>query len=442
MTRPWVRIVALQLVVWPLALLAVELGYRGWLASRGEAHDAELMRERIARRVEGIDSDPARFAREVDAPPGADHMERGVTHPYWGWSFPNLDERFDRHLERFRGDSIEVVVLGGSVAQGFSREGQDQLIESLGEDPRFEGREVVVLSLAVGGFKQPQQVGILNYALSRGWRPELVVNLDGFNEVALASQNLLDFEVHPLHPAFFIWGPTATSRPPGREHLDLLVAMRSAQTASVELAATIERWSLASSAVLGTWIERRLARHVGDYNRAYEAYALLLDEDAEGRFLKGPAFLPRVPGAGAPPEGSAAWFEAAMRAAVDCWSESSITLRSLCEARGIVYVHALQPTLHDEGSKPLTALELETGKTMESWVRAVHTGYPLLREAGARLRRDGLLFFDGSQAFAGREVDLYYDSCHFNQHGNEILAHALVDFLLPELPADFGPFAD
>jgi hypothetical protein len=108
---------------------------------------------------------------------------------------------------------------------------------------------------------------------------------------------------------------------------------------------------------------------------------------------------------------------------VQNWCESSRSLHALCAARGIASLHVLQPTLHDEGSKPLTPAEVEAGAGgPDSWIRAVRAGYPLLREAGARLTELGVPFHDATGVFAGDERELCYDVCHFGGPGQFTLA--------------------
>ena len=116
------------------------------------------------------------------------------------------------------------------------------------------------------------------------------------------------------------------------------------------------------------------------------------------------------------------------------WSESSRTMRSMCAERGIAYVHVLQPTLHDPGSKPLTPEEIETGQTAEWWRAASTRGYPLLREEGKRLREEhDIVFVDASLVFRDVPETLYYDHCHFGRRGNEILARPVADGILESL---------
>src|SRR4030095_3931354 len=60
---------------------------------------------------------------------------------------------------------------------------------ALKQSPYFAGKELVLLSFAAGAYKQPQQLLILNYFLSIGQQFDMVLNIDGFNETAVAALN-------------------------------------------------------------------------------------------------------------------------------------------------------------------------------------------------------------------------------------------------------------
>ncbi|HBL00093.1 MAG TPA: hypothetical protein DD001_23610, partial [Microcoleaceae bacterium UBA10368] len=84
-----------------------------------------------------------------------------------------------------------VGVLGGSVANNFA---VDEYVtrrfsNKLKTYPEFAKKEIIVLNLGNGGYKQPQQLLILNYFLALGQEFDLIVNIDGFNEVALSNLN-------------------------------------------------------------------------------------------------------------------------------------------------------------------------------------------------------------------------------------------------------------
>src|ERR1051326_2313113 len=91
-------------------------------------------------------------------------------------------------LEVTKNDYV-VGVFGGSVSAYFTVAGKQALIQTLKAHPSFRDKNVVVLNFAQCGFKQPQQLLILAYFVAQGQRFDAIVNLDGFNEAALAHQN-------------------------------------------------------------------------------------------------------------------------------------------------------------------------------------------------------------------------------------------------------------
>src|SRR6185295_4628154 len=84
-------------------------------------------------------------------------------------------------------DKVIVGIFGGSVAMWFSLHGLPTLFEELRKAPELKGKELVVVRTALGGFKQPQQLQTLSYLLALGAHFDVLINLDGFNEVALAA---------------------------------------------------------------------------------------------------------------------------------------------------------------------------------------------------------------------------------------------------------------
>jgi lysophospholipase L1-like esterase len=99
----------------------------------------------------------------------------------------------------------------------------------------------------------------------------------------------------------------------------------------------------------------------------------------------------------------------------------------------------LQPTLHDEGSKPLTPAEIASGQGSPLWDAAIRRGYPELRAAAPELARRGVHFADLSRAFAELSESTYIDGCHFQGAGMALFGEKIVDALLAALPATLPP---
>ena len=82
-----------------------------------------------------------------------------------------------------------VGIFGGSVARAFCDRGTPRLVAALQRHPALAGRQIVPLCFSHEGYKQPQQLIVLAYFLTLGQQFNLVINIDGFNEVALGSRN-------------------------------------------------------------------------------------------------------------------------------------------------------------------------------------------------------------------------------------------------------------
>ncbi len=126
-------------------------------------------------------------------------------HPYFGYvqkPGPDFREGFKYNAAGFispydypyhkKNDNQYIIgVFGGSVASNYSiYEIQNQILEKkLKQLPEFKDKEFIILSLATGGYKQPQQLILLNYFLSIGQKFDMIINIDGFNEVTIAKAN-------------------------------------------------------------------------------------------------------------------------------------------------------------------------------------------------------------------------------------------------------------
>lgn len=343
----------------------------------------------------------------------------------WGFWSPHAMP-YDR-----KPDDFVVVVLGGSVAQWLALQGEATLREELQRRVRgLSGRNVVVLNLALDGFKQPQQVMVLAQLLTQGVRPDVVVNVDGFNEAAIAYHNVLS-AVSPDYPRADLW-PFLVS---GLEYSNRVLSLQAAVFHKKERASIIAgravRWSRASN-ILGivfmTQARRIQAREQVLQSEFHTALAEDLPVYRE--------FAARGPSADLREERRNEQI-------VRLWFEGSVSLASLCKGRDVLYLHVLQPTLHDSvprSSKPLSPVERRIASTRSgtwgAWREGVRRIYPMFRAQAAALRETGVAFTDLSYLFEATSATIYYDICHYNQEGNEMLARAIAERLARELGSD------
>ena len=350
---------------------------------------------------------------------------RDVIHPYLGFVVdPAVAPGFLREIddlatevglpgstnpfERPAPDKLIVFVMGGSVAQGFAHRSQ-AIARELKKIARFADRNVVVVSAATGGFKQPQQLMALNYLLLLGARPDVVINLDGFNEVALPPVHLLPLGVHPTYPR--IWPArlgefdAALRRIHGRASYLEEQREQNARRFNGPLA-----YSRAAGLVWQT-IDLRLKR-----SQARVADQLRDLDNADDYQLHGPSI-------------ERGQEDEPWQLLVDIWSNASLLMHRLCQSVGIEYYHFLQPNQYVEGSKPLSKEERQRAWREDHPYRVgVIHGYPRLQVAGEQLRDRGVAFFDLTDAFQEIEDMLYFDDCcHFRTKGHRVLAQRVAE---------------
>jgi hypothetical protein len=312
-------------------------------------------------------------------------------------------------------DPVRVAVFGGSVAFLFSLSVDEYLEARLrGGDGLPPESDVVVESFALPGHKQPQQLFALEYLLLLGERFDLVLNLDGLNEITLPLVENLPQGTAAIYPRS--WAHLARTAPPpaAMERAARVVALREMRRAT----AAALSWSALDGSATGNLLwrlaEAALAPQIDDAeSRLAGASATAGDYAAAGpRLVEDPA-------------------EPVLDRLVEVWRRSSLLMHQVCAANGIAYLHVLQPNQYLVGGKPLSEAERAVAYRADHPYRAaVETGYPRLIAAGEDLRRAGVDFVDLSRAFADVSEPLYVDDCcHFNQRGNAILAERLAPAL-------------
>jgi len=384
-------------------------------------------------RAETPPTDPSGSGAESSGRKAGRKTLRYRLHPYTGFDVDTgllVTERIVAFFEEDHADRPYVVfVMGGSVASlfgGVVQGGAPRLKEHLLADPASGGRAIKIVRLAVPGFKQPQQFMQLAYLLSRGCDPDMVLNLDGLNELRIGVRNATR-GLQPTWPSRGHWTQAISGMPHDDVALDLLLEVRASRREAQETAGAALSRHYSYSAIVGKLTLSRLTRTRSRWVTAQKA---LVDRQVQlGQRGQDHAF-------GVPAE-----KQGSLQAAVNCWFESSLAMHQLCSARGIRYVHALQPTLHDKGSKTITEEERRKGVGKEGFQASVLEGYPLLRDGMAELRALGVEALDLSFAFKDVEQTVYFDNCHFGLLGCRTLADRLAEAM--ELaPLEAQPASD
>jgi len=410
-----------RLVAFGLSLIVVEVGARGvWSIAHPELSWLKIramqtpLQESAALPTEGVEA----------------------IHPYVGWV---LDPRAMQSVSvagqetpvnelgfvdsatsivrRQPGTKI-VGVVGGSVALQMTWLGEAAFREELQRHPVFQGQNVRIVRLAMSGYKQPQQLMSLTYLLALGGELDYVINIDGFNEFALAVDDNYSGNVNIAYPR--LW----------HHRLQDVVDPRTTSVSYRLLANRARRQSLA------VWVAKSRLQNSAVVNYLWYLYdkrlvtqqLQLADELRTFTRSRGRSFAKEGPDNNLPSRA------AAMQAALNLWERSSRQLHHLCAGNGIHYLHVLQPNQYHAGSKPFSAQELKDFLIPNQlFVDTIRDSYPEAIQRGGKLRQEGIDFVDLTSLFS-RETDTIYADyfCHYNQRGNDLLAtavaRALADF--------------
>jgi hypothetical protein len=409
------RVLFAALTVALLSLLIELVSYIGVGVIHGHWFDLGPFQEQRSQTV-GAASGPASAG---GARPG--WVETAAIHPFVGYVVDPLRSEWEitdfgyyedeRPIFKRSNDTVIIGVFGGSFAHQFRETAIDDVIAGLQQHPEFRGKEFIYTSTALGGYKQPQQLMTLNYLLALGGEFDIVINIDGFNEVALHEAENRAHHVFPAYPRSWYYHTMGLSDPVFVEKSARTLQIRNSRRDSAKSFSRLP-WRISATANL-IWAARDRSRQaeLAVTRAELEAY-----ETGEERYVAtGPAF----------DQANDAYVFGEV---VDLWERSSIQMSHLARANGIVYVHALQPNQYVEGSKPLSAEERATSfDPRHPYRRGAVVGYPLLIQAGQRLAARGVRFIDWTQVYATVEESLYVDSCcHVNELGNELLVDDLV----------------
>jgi hypothetical protein len=404
-----------------IGLGLVEGANRVRLSVADRAYDSVALRETFQREVDNLDQLGAAGDPTEEEGEGEKGAHR-VMHPYTGFDILPALRFTTQHTAYFATqeskETLDILLFGGSVANGFARDASDVLVELLKRDERFRDRPLRVLRYARASFKQPQQINSLVYLLACGFQPDAVINLDGFNEVAVANSND-HFEVNPLQPSVSQWGPYVGNVLDNEELMAGMMDLRILRLGNDALAQRALDSRLLWSSLVGNLFLGRLR---SGRAKQSQMQADLVGQVAGTKTTKN-SKLHQNPVVRGP-----LWqrgLESVMDMCVNCWKQSSISMDAICKRRSIFYLHVLQPTLHSEGAKVATEEELSTGKATEQWMQAAQVGYPKLKLAGKELLSEGVEFLDASLVFADVSETLYYDPCHFSKRGQAILAESI-----------------
>ena len=204
--RRWKRLLFCLLML-VLVVVVLELGVRA-VAVFTDTLNMEILREQQLALVAG---QPAEGAPSE------------AVHPYLGWVLnPDAKQMQPVNELGFTGaeqvlaprepGKLRVAVLGGSIANEFVHKATETIVSRLRTRPQLRDVDIEIIPLALSGYKQPQQLLVLNYVHSLGAEFDAVINIDGYNEIALhrtgktgAATFSMPIPAHGRHACCVLW---------------------------------------------------------------------------------------------------------------------------------------------------------------------------------------------------------------------------------------------
>jgi hypothetical protein len=347
-------------------------------------------------------------------------------HPYIGFTYRrSIKNRYgfidlNPLLKRSPG-KINICIMGGSFAESLYIESKQELKESLKKSSYFADKDIKITALAIGGFKQPQQLFALTYLLFLGAQYDIVINLDGFNEIALPFSENIPFQTAAYYPrAWFLY--TTKS-------LDIKSTLQMAKIYKLrEKKEKLRRFFSTSPMYHSNYL-----LFLWDIlDKRYEN-KIRLENNTLGELFSKTGHQSFDSNVSLYKNNKNKLFEDL----VYYWKSSSIQINYLSKPNKFIYFHFLQPNQYYTGSKILSEAEKIHAYTNEpyKYKEAVLAGYPLLVKEGENLKKENINFYDLTMIFKNDNRTLYIDKCcHLNKLGyncvSKEIARAIIQYFV------------
>jgi hypothetical protein len=304
---------------------------------------------------------------------------------------------------------VIIGIFGGSFAEGLSRLGGEALISELSKAPGFQGKDMGIYTFALGGYKQPQQLFTLTYLLFLGSDFDIVINIDGFNEIALPSTENIPKQVFPFYPRRWFTRVGNLSDTTILTMLGELSFLRSKRQSWASFFVSSPLHFSISANMLWRFYDSRLSQQqihtLQKFLRYKTEKAEMLGYVATGQSVHY--------------ANNAEMYEDLALG----WKSASLQMHRLAEANKANYFHILQPNQYVPNAKMMIEKELNIAISEDQPYRqAVEEGYTYLIQQGKQLTESGVNFHDLTMIFSENDDILYADNCcHLNEKGYRII---------------------
>ncbi|MEG4120775.1 hypothetical protein QUA43_25315 [Microcoleus sp. N9_B4] len=314
-------------------------------------------------------------------------------------------------------NQVIIGVFGGSVANNFAVDEyvNRRLSNKLKTYPEFANKEIIVLNFGNGGYKQPQQLLILNYFLALGQELDLVINIDGFNEVALSNLNnkaQVEIGMPSVQHIQPLTGLANNNLSP--EAMSSIVQINENKK---QLKAGIDKLQSCQLALCHAVTSLQVKQLVNNYQQAVVKYDSQVKQSNPDTANSGIVYIPKAD--------FVLQDAAAFEKMASIWYQSSIGMNQILSSRKIKYFHFIQPNQYYPTKRAFTAKENEIAIDQKSpYIEGVKKGYPVLLSKVDDLQKAGVNVFSAVNILDNTKETVYKDACcHYNSVGDEVLAN-------------------
>jgi hypothetical protein len=349
-------------------------------------------------------------------------------HPFFGYTHkPGLSETnnygfyctYDYPLKKEKENWYIIGIFGGSVAHDFYMKGRDRLTGKLKRHAPFANKHIIYLNYALGGYKQPQQMQILTYFLSIGQEFDMVINIDGFNEIVFCfNNNRLNVDIAmPSAQHFLPMRDLMDSQAVTGEKLESIWKIQTYKKEFNRVEKKLQHTKIASIYLILSAYSKHLYKKYRSEIVRFDS--LIKPADSRDSIVN----IKYTPAAANEP--------ILLAKIATLWYRTSFFMNSALSARRSQYVHFLQPNQY-YSKKSFTQKEQETALDNQlAYNYLVKKGYPVLHQAVEALKNNHVNTFSAVEIFDRVKETIFIDKCcHFNQLGNEIFADFIANCIL------------
>jgi len=293
-------------------------------------------------------------------------------------------------------DTLNVALLGGSVAVG------------------------TVSGVLSGGYRQPQPLMKLNYYYALGAEYDLIISLDGFNEIAIASSGYKWGKVHPSFPRSWNHRLANTMNPELIKLQAKKVVLEDSHSARARFMSNPINRNSPLSNLLWKILHSRFSSRVAKLNSDMTS---LTSTDNKPR-----EFQYETLG----PEYSFQGWEELLEYSAEIWAKSNHLAHGVAQVQGAKFYHFIQPNQYIDGAKPLMSeqerkIAIIGANAGGGYGRWYEKGFQYVKKNHQWLLEQGVNSTDLTFLYKDIAGEIYIDNCcHVNTKGSHMIVKAIV----------------